>query len=120
MRIFLSYAKSHIYDIHAALVAVITIVSMHFIKQPIKQRVSVSVEAMLQKRPERERQRALYLKRGNMVLVLITMLLAFALFALAAVISPMIQFSVESGIMSGVFALAGYAFLEQMTYGMKR
>lgn len=120
MRIFLGYAKSHIYDIHAALVAVITIFTMYYIKKPIKQKNEKRVDEKLTGKPELESKRTLYLKRANMILLFLTMLLAFLLFALASFVSPMIDFSVGSAVMSGVFALAGYAFWDQITYGMRR
>lgn len=120
MRIFLSYAKSHIYDIYAALVAVITIIAMYYIKRPIKQKNEKRVDEKIAEKPELESKRSLYLKRANFVLVLLTVALAFMLFVLVSVISPMIQFSVETAVMSGVFALAGYAFWDQVTFGTNR
>lgn len=116
MRKVLSYGKSHIYDIHAFIVAVITIMLMNLIKRYLKPKIKMYVE----KRAEVERKwyerKEQYLKRCNMVLIVLAMVLAFVLFGVLAFVSPMILFSVESAVMSGVFALTGYAFLEQMTY----
>lgn len=118
MHIFLSYAKSHIYELHAAIVAVVTIFTMYQIKAPIKRRVVEKVDSMLLKSPEKEKKRRIYIQRGNGVLIFLAMVLAFLFFSIVALISPLIHFSVETGIMSGVFALAGYAFWDQITYGM--
>lgn len=120
MRIFLSYAKSHIYDIHAALVAVITIFAMYYIKKPIKQRNEKRVDEKIAANAQLESKRWLYLKRANFILLPLTMALAFLLFVLVSGLSPLIHFSAESAVMSGVFALAGYAFWDQFTYGMRR
>ncbi len=120
MRLFLSYAKSHIYDIHAVLVAVLTILAMYYIKCPFKEKNEKRVDEKIAEKPELQSKRYLYIKRANFVLIPIAFLLAFCLFAVSALISPMIHFSVESAVMSGVFTLAGYAFWEQITFGMRR
>lgn len=120
MRILLSYAKSHIYELHAVVVAVVTIVIMYQIKVPIKRIVSEKVDTMLEKKAEKKKMRMLYVRRGNAVLILLAMLLAFVLFLVVSMVSPLIHFSLETAIMSGVFSLAGYAFWDQITYGVGR
>lgn len=120
MRIFLSYAKSHIYDIHAALVAVITIIAMYYIKRPIKQRNEKHVDEMLARNSGLESKRSLYLKRANFVIIPLTVVVAFGIFTIVSVISPLIHFSLETAVMSGAFALAGYAFWNQITFGKRR
>lgn len=116
MHLFLSYAKSHIYDIHAVLVAVITIITMNYIKNPIKQRNRMHVDERLAADSALEGKRRLLLKRANFILLPLTMVLAFFFFAVVSVLSPMISFSAGSAVMSGVFALAGYALWEQFAF----
>lgn len=44
MRLLLSYCKSHIYELHALLAATITLVDMHFVKKPVKEKIAETVE----------------------------------------------------------------------------
>lgn len=119
MRIFLSYAKSHIYDIHAALTAVIAIMVMEHVKRPIKKQIAKSVDQYMLKHNTDVNKRALYVKRTNLLIILFTLLLSFLIFMVVSTISPLIDFSMETAIMSGVFALAGYALWSQITYNKK-
>ncbi|MBR6535687.1 MAG: hypothetical protein IKT67_00640 [Lachnospiraceae bacterium] len=54
-----------------------------------------------------------------MLLIILTMLLSFGLFWVASVISPLINFSFPTAVMSGVFALCEYAFLDQITFDIR-
>lgn len=122
MRKIFSYAKSHIYDIHAVLVGTMVLVLMNFIKKPVKSRVEQFVDAKIQKNPELGEKRKIYLKRYNAIIILLTMFLAFVVFAMLSFLSPMIEFSFQAGIMSGVYALCEYAVIDQFTcrYGEDR
>lgn len=118
MRKLFSYAKSHIYEIHALLVATAVVVLMYLIKGPIKRAIVQSVDRKLELRPGLVDERNVMIRRRNMLLIILTMLFSFGLFAVLALISPLIKFSLSSAIMSGVFALCEYAFIDQITYGI--
>lgn len=119
MRKLLSYAKSHIYEIHALLVATFVVVLMSFIKEPIKRKIAHSVDKKIQSRPELMQKRRIMVKRKNVLLIVLTMLLSFAVFTLASLISPLIEFSFSTAVMSGVFALCEYAFIDQITFNIR-
>ena len=115
MRKILSYAKSHIYDIHAVLAGTIVLVLMYCIKKPVKACVAQYVGEKIRKNPDIQGKRKLYLRRYNIILIVLTMVLAFIVFAILSWVSPMIEFSFQTGIMSGVYALSEYAVLDQFT-----
>lgn len=115
MHLFLSYAKSHIYELHAALAATITLLVMQRIKRPIKAQIwnYVSNQA---KAAGREIKNC---KRYNLPVLLLAFLVAFIIFSLLALISPLIRFSFPTAVLSGIFTLAEYALLDQILYGWK-
>lgn len=119
MRKILSYAKSHMYEIHALLVATAVVVLMYLIKGPIKKTIVKLVDRKLEMRPDLADERDVLIRRRNMLLILLTMLLSFGLFALVALVSPLVEFSLSTAVMSGVFALCEYAFFDQITFGVK-
>lgn len=99
MRKFLSYCKSHIYDIHSIMVAIILIVFILCTKKMLGKKMSN--------------------KEGNtfkwkIMLLLMVIVAALLGFALLAILSPFVDFSLQSGIMSAVYALCGNAFIEQI------
>ncbi len=114
MRLFLSYCKSHIYDLHSILAATITFLLMFLIKKPIKKRIADKVEQKALADEQYSQKKDSYIKLWNGVLVLITMVLAFIIFELLAVFSPMIHSSYPSALMSGAIALTEYAVWEQL------
>ena len=116
MRRLLSYAKSHLYEIHALFVATFVVVLMSLIKEPIKRKIVQSVDKKIQAKPELASKRRIMVKRGNMLLILLTMLLSFVAFTVVALVSPIIRFSFPTAVMSGVFALCEYAFWDQITF----
>lgn len=116
MRKILSYAKSHIYEIHAIIAATIVVVLMSFIKTPIKKLIVKAIDRKLEKQPEHSDRREIIIRRCNMLLIVLTMCLSVLVFALLAVLSPLIEFSFLSAVMSGVFALCEYAFWDQITF----
>lgn len=119
MRKILSYAKSHIYELHALMAATLVVVLMSFIKEPIKRKIVQSVDRKLKEKPELADKRKRMIKRRNMWLILLTMLLSFVAFALMAMVSPLIEFSFPTAVMSGVFALCEYAFWDQITFTIR-
>ncbi len=119
IKIILSYAKSHIYEIHALLVATFVVVLMSLIKEPIKKKLAQSVDKKIQSKPELVSKRRMMMKRRNMLLIVLTMFFSFVAFALAALISPLIEFSFPTAVMSGVFALCEYAFWDQITFDIR-
>lgn len=119
MRKLLSYAKSHIYELHALMAATIVVVLMFLIKGPIKKQIAQRVDKTLAVRPELSAKRNVLIRRGNMLLIALTMLLSVFVFALLAAVSPFVEFSFPSAVMSGVFALCEYAFLDQITFDVK-
>lgn len=54
MRLLLSYCKSHIYELHALLAATITLVAMHFVKKPVKEKIAETVEEKRNREPEKK------------------------------------------------------------------
>jgi len=120
MRKLLSYAKSHIYELHALLVATFVVVLMGFIKEPIKRKIVQSVDKKIQSKPELTQKRKRMVKRRNMLLIVLTMILSFFVFALVALVSPLIEFSFPTAVMSGVFALCEYAFWDQITFTIRK
>lgn len=119
MHKILSYAKSHIYELHALLVATFVVVLMSLIKEPIKRKIAQSVDKKIQDKPELVQRRGIMMKRRNMLLIVLTMLLSFVAFALMALISPLVEFSFPTAVMSGVFALCEYAFWDQITFDIR-
>ena len=120
MRKLLSYAKSHIYELHALLVATFVVVLMSFIKEPVKRKIQQSVDKKILDKPELAPKRKLMVRRRNMILIVLVMLLSFVVFALAAAVSPLIEFSFPTAVMSGVFALCEYAFWDQITFDIRK
>ena len=80
MHLFLSYCKSHIYELHALLSATITFFLMFEIKKPIKEWTHKYVTEKAQKDKKWRENRQLYYKRCNM-LVLIAAILIAAIFS---------------------------------------
>lgn len=115
MRKILSYAKSHIYDIHAVLAGMIVLVLMYYIKKPIKARVVLYVDAKIRQNPKLSGKRKVLQKRYNAIIILFTMILALGVFTILSLVSSMIEFSFQTGLMSGVYALCEYAVVEQFT-----
>ena len=114
MRRILSYINSHRYDIHAVFAGFLAVLLMYLIKQPIKNRIRNYVDAKIEANPKLADKRRTYIKHYNMVLILLTVIIAFCMFFLVSLVSPIIDFSFSSAIMSGVFALCEYAVIDQL------
>ena len=114
MRRILSYINSHRYDIHAVFAGFLAVLLMYLIKQPIKNKIRNYVDAKIEANPKLADKRRTYIKHYNMVLILLTVFIAFCMFFLVSLVSPIIDFSFSSAIMSGVFALCEYAVIDQL------
>ena len=114
MHLFLSYCKSHIYELHALLSATITFFLMFEIKKPIKEWTHKYVAEKAQKDKKWRENRQLYYKRCNMVILLLAILIACMIFIIVSFLSPLISFSWNSMGLSGVFALAEYEIYDQL------
>lgn len=102
MRKILSYFKSHIYDIHSLMVGVFLVMVILFLKKPLRKKLTGKNEHTL---------------KWKIILLLMLFLVAIVCFALVSLISPFVDFSLQSGIMSAVYALCGNAFIEQVMPG---
>ncbi len=114
MRKILSYINSHRYDIHAVFAGFLAVLLMYLIKQPIKDKIRDHVDAKIAANPGLADKRRTYIKHYNMILILLTLIIAFCMFFLVSLASPIIEFSFSSAIMSGVFALCEYAVIDQL------
>ena len=114
MRKILSYINSHRYDIHAVFAGFLTVLLMYLIKQPIKRKIRDYVNAKIDANPSLADKRRTYIKHYNMILILLAVVIAFCMFFLVSLASPLIEFSFSSADMSGVFALCEYAVLDQL------
>ena len=80
MHLFLSYCKSHIYELHALLSATITFFLMFEIKKPIKEWTHKYVAEKAQKDKKWRENRQLYYKRCNMLVLIAAILIAAIVF----------------------------------------
>ena len=119
MRLFLSYCKSHIYELHALLAATITFFLMFEIKKPIKIWTHKYVTEKARKNQKWSKNKKLYNKRCNMLVVITTIIIAAIVFVFFYLVSPFISFSLHMTWLSGAFALAEYAVYDQ-TIGKER
>lgn len=99
MRKLLSYCKSHIYDIHSIIVAIILVMLILGIKKTLRKRLANKEYNIL---------------KWEILLFIMLIVMAILGFAVFAMISPFIDFSLQSSIMSFVYALCGKAFIEQI------
>ena len=118
MRKILSYANSHRYELHALFVATFVVVLMSLIKEPIQRKLVQSVDKKIQSKPELAHKRKIMVKRRNMLLIVLAMVISFIASAWVALVSPLIEFSFPTAVMSGVFALCEYAFWDQITFNI--
>lgn len=93
MHLFLSYCKSHIYELHALLSATITFFLMFEIKKPIKEWTHNYVAEKAQKDKKWRENRQLYYKRCNMLVLIAAILIAAIVFIFFSLVSPFIYFS---------------------------
>lgn len=113
----LSYCKSHIYELHAVLAAMITFAVMFPIKKPLKRKLAKWVEQKAAKNESWKQHMPLYKKRVNIIVLFIAVALSYAIFSLISLISPLIYFSWITAFLSAVFTLNLYALYEQIFGG---
>ena len=113
----LSYCKSHIYELHAVLAAMITFAVMFPIKKPLKRKLAKWVERKAAKNESWKQHKTLYKKRVNIIVLFIAVVLSYAIFSLISLISPLIYFSWITAFLSAVFTLNLYALYEQIFGG---
>ena len=114
VHLFLSYCKSHIYELHAVLAATITFFLMFPIKAPIKRKLADYVERRAAEDEKWNENKKLYRKRCNMVVLFLAVLLAAFIFLLVSMISPLIDFSAYTALLSGALTLTEYAVFDQV------
>ena len=114
MRKVLSYAKSHIYEIHAIMAATITLVIVFCMKSFLKRRIKDFVEKKAAENMLWNANKEIYLKRCNGIILILMIVIAFLIFTLEALVSPFIDFSLWTAFLSGAFALTEYAIMEQL------
>ena len=119
MHLILSYCKSHIYDLHALLAATITFFLMFGLKIPIKNRIEAWIKKKIEVNIAWEHKYQQYKKKAHILIILLVIILAGAIFGIISYISPLIHFSWHMMGMSGVFALAEYAIYDQLQIGRK-
>ena len=114
LHLFLSYCKSHIYELHAVLAATIAFCLMFPIKKPLKQKIDIWIYQKASQDENWEKNRRLYRKRCNMVILVIAFVLTGVIFCIISLVSPLIRFSWNTTWLSGVFALTEYAVYDQL------
>ncbi|MBP5472700.1 MAG: hypothetical protein J6Y12_08505 [Lachnospiraceae bacterium] len=108
LHMFLSYCKSHIYDIHSLLVGTIIFFLIYVWKGSIDKMIEGWVNKRYSDRTE-DRQRAVTRRAWGLIYILV-ILLAFLLFTAASVISPLVHNSVPASIVSASFAITEMEF----------
>lgn len=111
---FLSYSKSHIYELHALLAAMVAFLIMLVVKKPIKKWIDSYVDKKAQSNSKWNDNKALYRKRLNLILIICTIIVSMLVYNLLTHISPLIQFSSVTTFLSAVFALDIYAVYDQL------
>lgn len=115
-RFSLKYVDSHIYDIYAILVGTITLAIVMILKIPVKMYARQAADMYCTRRGvDKERQdiewKKIY-KRWNSLIYIIVIFVAFIVFIVTAKISPQIEFSIGSAVMSVVYAIAEYEIVD--------
>lgn len=114
IHMFLSYCKSHIYDLHALLAATIAMILMVFIKKPVKRKIDEHVERKSAADPEYAAYRREHRKNWNFVIMLITGAVSLAVYFVIETVSPMLEKrSIQSALICIAFAFTEYAVIDQ-------
>ena len=103
MHMILSYAKSHIYDIHALIVGTVIFVLVLLWKRSIDKMITDRLDKHYGDGDE-ARKKSAFRRTWGLIYVLI-FLLAFVFFCAAAAISPFVNNSVPASIISATFAI---------------
>ena len=108
MHFLLSYAKSHIYDIHALVVGTIIFVLILAWKDSIDYLISNWVIKHYEEQSE-ARKLSAYRRMWGLIYILI-IILAFLFFCAVAFVSPFVENSVPASIVSAAFAITELEF----------
>lgn len=113
-QLFLKYVASHIYDIYAFLAGTLTLAIVMILKIPIKKLTRRLADQYAGKPGRDENRRKSVYKRLNGVIFVLAMAVGVSVFAITAVISSQIEFSLGSAALSGLIAIAEYEIIEQI------
>ena len=108
IHMFLSYCKSHIYDIHSLLVGSIIFFLIYVWKGSIDKVIEGWVKKHYADRAEDKQKAASNRHWGLIYLVVIA--LAFLIYAAVACISPLVHNSVPASVISASFAITEMEF----------
>lgn len=117
-RFSLKYVNSHMYDIYAILVGTLTLAIVIALKIPIKIYARRAADRYCWNGTEKgEKQdkswEQIYKRRNGLIFVLV-FVVAIIMFAVVAQISPQIEFSMGSAVMSAIYAIAEYEIIDQV------
>ena len=105
---FLSYCKSHIYDLHSLLVGTIIFFLIYVWKGSIDKMIGNWVNKRYVDRPE-EKQKAITTRVWGLI-YLVVIALAFLIYAAVAYMSPLVHNSVPASVISATFAITEMEF----------
>ena len=108
LHMFLSYCKSHIYDLHSLLVGTIIFFLIYVWKGSIDKMIGNWVNKRYVDRPE-EKQKAITTRVWG-VIYLVVIALAFLIYAAVAYMSPLVHNSVPASVISATFAITEMEF----------
>ena len=108
IHMFLSYCKSHIYDIHSLLVGTIIFFLIYVWKGSIDTMIEGWVKKHYADRAEDKQKAASNRLWGLIYLVVIA--LAFLIYAAVACMSPLVHNSVPASVISATFAITEMEF----------
>lgn len=113
------YSASHMYEIHALIAATLAFLLMFLIKHPIKNFVNDYVEKKALQNEKWMKNKVVYRKRMNMLVIVTTTVVTWVIFGLVSVVSPLIDYSWKTAGLSVAFALSEYAVFEQFYFGWR-
>ena len=105
---FLSYCKSHIYDLHSLLTGTIIFFLVYVWRDQIDKLIEKRVNTRYADRTE-DGKKAVTKRLWGLIYILI-ILLAFLIYAAVACISPLVNNSVPASIISATFAITELEF----------
>ena len=107
LHMFLSYCKSHIYDIHSLLVGTIIFFLIYVWKGSIDKMIGNWVNKRYADRPE-DKQKAVSNRLWGLI-YLVVIALAFLIYAAVACMSPLVHNSVPASIISLIYGFLRYS-----------
>ena len=108
LHMFLSYCKSHIYDLHSLLVGTIIFFLIFVWKGSIDKMIGGWVSKRYADRPE-DGQKTVTRRVWGVIYILV-IVLAFLIYAAVAFMSPLVHGSVPASIISASFAITEMEF----------